>query len=470
MATKTKDTSATGKEKKPSSSIPITSTKKTTKPSSTASPSDKPTSSPSDKQIPNYLKPTISSRLESQSFKLASKSDAQNKATLNRRRSFDKPPSPSGPKQRQHTLSRQNNALVSPGPRDRVLTRSSTTLPVKTINTTKPVSERNSKTSKEGKTHPLVAKSAKKSSPIIFTPANKKVAAAGASAAKSKKTSKTITVPETTEGTHVDEPEAEVKEAVNEEEIAEVEKVEDKEQEAENVPETPPHVESEPEHEHDQKIEESEPEHEHDQKVEESDQPQIQDDHDEKVVPTVSEQEEEEAKEEKIIKDEHEEVENTIQEESNIDESQPEINHSANEEVEVKEKEEEEEGGVITEEDHKNETTNEEKTEEEEKEGVESGETSEGVKLTEGVEEGDEQSEAKEEAKEEGDEHSEAKEEAVAESPKPNQQTASVHGKKESQVSNDVIEETASKLLEARKNKVRALAGAFQTVIDYQTK
>ncbi|KAI3453962.1 hypothetical protein Pfo_010625 [Paulownia fortunei] len=41
-------------------------------------------------------------------------------------------------------------------------------------------------------------------------------------------------------------------------------------------------------------------------------------------------------------------------------------------------------------------------------------------------------------------------------------------GKKDSAVSNDVIEETASKLREQRKNKVRALAGAFETVISLQ--
>ncbi|GAB4836912.1 hypothetical protein Ancab_001823 [Ancistrocladus abbreviatus] len=40
--------------------------------------------------------------------------------------------------------------------------------------------------------------------------------------------------------------------------------------------------------------------------------------------------------------------------------------------------------------------------------------------------------------------------------------------KKEAQVYNDVIEETASKLMENRKNKVRALAGAFETVISLQ--
>ncbi|OVA00913.1 Calmodulin-binding domain [Macleaya cordata] len=41
-------------------------------------------------------------------------------------------------------------------------------------------------------------------------------------------------------------------------------------------------------------------------------------------------------------------------------------------------------------------------------------------------------------------------------------------GKKESQAYNDVIEETASKLLQKRKSKVLALAGAFETVISLQ--
>ncbi|XP_074569347.1 uncharacterized protein LOC141825980 [Curcuma longa] len=40
--------------------------------------------------------------------------------------------------------------------------------------------------------------------------------------------------------------------------------------------------------------------------------------------------------------------------------------------------------------------------------------------------------------------------------------------KKEEKVSNDVIEETRSKLLEKRKSKVRALVGAFETVISLQ--
>jgi hypothetical protein len=33
-----------------------------------------------------------------------------------------------------------------------------------------------------------------------------------------------------------------------------------------------------------------------------------------------------------------------------------------------------------------------------------------------------------------------------------------------------VIEETKNKLLEERKNRVKALVGAFETVIDYESK
>ncbi|KAL3818414.1 hypothetical protein ACJIZ3_004319 [Penstemon smallii] len=56
-------------------------------------------------------------------------------------------------------------------------------------------------------------------------------------------------------------------------------------------------------------------------------------------------------------------------------------------------------------------------------------------------------------------------EKKVTEAPK---QVILTAGKKDSAVSNDVIEETASKLREHRKNKVKALAGAFETVISQQ--
>lgn len=44
-----------------------------------------------------------------------------------------------------------------------------------------------------------------------------------------------------------------------------------------------------------------------------------------------------------------------------------------------------------------------------------------------------------------------------------------VQGKKDSQLLfNNVIEQTASKLVESRKSKVKALVGAFETVISLQ--
>lgn len=485
MATKPKDSSSTsssvvGKEKKaPSSSTSssMTSTKRTTtKPSSTT---EKGTpNNPSQKQVPNYLKPTISSRLESpSSFKLPRSSDGpnNNKPNLNRRRSFDKPPSPSRlPKQTHNpSLSRQHKALVSPGPRDRTLHRS-TTLPVKTtFPSSKPIiSERTSKTPKEGKTtQPLVItkNATKKSSTGVVK--NKVASDHDDNASKNAAT-------RSNDNINVESEPVEIKEAVNEEkndDIGEVEKVENIQEHDEvdqnvsdEIPPSPPqhHVDSEPEHSHG-----------HDQNLDESEQPQhIQGDNEiEKVInTTVSEKEEEEAKQEQI-KDGDEEDENKSQEECNNinngdgNSDHQEINHSTTDEgevFEVKEKDEEkleeqEEDGITIEEDHQSETNNEEEI----KEGVEGG-TSEGQ---EEEEEHEVQVESSEVVKEEEEEESIKGESSSTKGKQQEGGGGAGHGRKES-LSNDVIEETASKLLEARKNKVRALAGAFQTVIDHQTK
>ena len=69
----------------------------------------------------------------------------------------------------------------------------------------------------------------------------------------------------------------------------------------------------------------------------------------------------------------------------------------------------------------------------------------------------------------------ERKEEVVVKKQEPAEnkgpkQVERAHGKKDTALSNDVIEETASKLQEQRKNRVRALAGAFETVISLQEK
>eukprot|EP00268_Persea_americana_P006138 TRINITY_DN12184_c0_g1_i1.p1 TRINITY_DN12184_c0_g1~~TRINITY_DN12184_c0_g1_i1.p1 ORF type:complete len:512 (-),score=129.55 TRINITY_DN12184_c0_g1_i1:841-2376(-) len=59
-------------------------------------------------------------------------------------------------------------------------------------------------------------------------------------------------------------------------------------------------------------------------------------------------------------------------------------------------------------------------------------------------------------------------EDTKLESDKEESKRQDIRGKKESPAYNDVIEETASKLVEKRKNKVRALVGAFETVISLQ--
>jgi hypothetical protein len=125
MATKPKDSNSKSvvgnKEKKTlSSNSPITTTKRTTRPSSASAVESSTTST--EKQIPNYLKPTLSSQPRSQSFKLTRNDNAPNiKPHLNRRRSFDKPPSPSKlPKQIQQSPSKLQN---------KVFVRSRSTIP-----------------------------------------------------------------------------------------------------------------------------------------------------------------------------------------------------------------------------------------------------------------------------------------------------------------------------------------------------
>ncbi|KAK7351437.1 hypothetical protein VNO77_10905 [Canavalia gladiata] len=466
MATKAKETSV-GKEKKaPSSNSHITSSKRITTKSSTTSSIDRPISSPSlEKQVPNYLRPTISSvrpESHSHSFKLPRSTDAASKATLNRRRSFDKPPSPSKlPKQVHHSsLSREYKALLSPGPQDRALPVKYSSVPIKTSSPSKPISERLSKTPKEVKTQP---KSAKKSSPSVSPSTVKKVITSSKSTnarktgAGTAQTSQAISV----------ETEPQVKEAINEE-VGEVEKVENNQERViEDVSENnTPHV-VDPEHEH---------EHEHDLKLEESNHVEA---IDEKIIPTVPEEEEKEEK----IEEEHKEDDNTNQDECNMNESHAEIDYSTIEdEVEVKQKEED--GVVIIEEDHTSEggVIKEEEEEDPKSEG-EAHDKSEGDVIIEennksetsneelGV--GEVTSEEVNKLREGEDEDEQVESQVKEEKGKQAQTGEAVQGNKKespSHVSNDVIEETASKLLEARKNKVRALAGAFQSVIDYQTK
>ncbi|XP_004501242.1 uncharacterized protein [Cicer arietinum] len=392
MATKTKDsTSVVGnKEKKTTSS---NAPKRTTRPSTTSSVESSTTQS-SEKHVPNYLKPTLSSQPRSQSFKLP-RNDASNKPYPNRRRSFDKPQSLSRvPKQ---------TPVASPSRlQHKPLVRNII------IPSSKSISKINPKGGVKKKTNSSVN-------------------------TKNVATTKSTNNEETSEAINVVENEPEVKEAIiNEENV---------EEKVENLAEIiPPQVENdqvevEQTHGQDQNLEHIEY---HDsEKVKEE-------------IPIVLEEEEkqDQTKEENIT-NYKEECDNK------------EINHSTNEEeVEVKEENEEElekEEVEVKEENEeeleKEEVEVKEKNEEElEKEEVEGGKCEEENEQVE--------SEVKEEEEKKVDSSSKEDED----------ESCVVQGKKESQISNDVIQETASKLLEERKNKVRQLAGAFQTVIDHQTK
>ncbi|KAJ7966048.1 Calmodulin-binding domain, partial [Quillaja saponaria] len=435
MATsKPKDSTTLVKEKKlASSNSHITHTKKTTtKPSNTSSTHDKASSTSSEKQIPNYLKSTIASRPESHSFKHVKKQnldETPQKPTLNRRRSFDKPIPPS--------TSRLHKALVSPGPRERTITQRSTSFSSKSTIPSKPILEKTSKTIKDGKpSQLLLAKSAKKST----SPSTVKKVTGGLPA---KNLAKAPKVSDITQDLNVENKE-EVKKRANRV-IEEVVKVEDDQQEGEN---------------HSEEIAKSEDtEHQHDVVDSQSDHTNIDRVEEEKVIPTVSEELEgtpvsdgqiDEAQD----KQKTEETKHELAGEEKKDKDESNSNNQgegseSDRKVAVKE-EVGEEGGVL--EDDGNENRNEGKTLDE-KEEVD-GE-SEGLDLKEKFVS----------YAEHGVEEEEQTESATSSSSSKHQ-----GNKKESPAYNDVIEETTSKLLEQRKNKVRALVGAFETVIDYESK
>lgn len=455
MATKAKESSTLVGNERKKTSPSITTTKRTTKPSTTNK-SNSTTSS--EKNIPNYLKPTTS-------FKQL-KTETPIKPSPLRKRSLDKSLSSSNltaPKQKETSLSRLHKALVSPGPREKSasLTNRTSNVTVKSTNPSKPISN---KTPSDAKTK-LVGKKVTNKSTLSrnnsTSKTSKKVANDHAS-----------DIPEKIKAVITDSDSSSV-------EIEDVKEVTNQEVEVIKV-ENEKHVSHEISLDAGSDLAQQ---HEHDQILEDSEIPQNQAD-DEKIISTVSDQEvEEKESQEEEHELEHEEKENNnenqieevdhsevesevsvIEKEENESENQTEVDHSevesehsGNEKVEIEsgnqreeadhseveikvavnEKEENESGKVV--EDQKSDTNNEEERVGEEKKAVEGG-------------------------------VSEEVEEAKIEVAQPKQQQLAVKGKNDlSQVSNGMIEETASKLL-GRKNKVLALAGAFQTVIDHQIK
>ncbi|KAL4603278.1 hypothetical protein ACB092_10G112600 [Castanea dentata] len=429
MATTKREGNNVWKEKRvisPSKSRAPNITKTRPKPSTTSSTDHKGASSSSstttttaaatEKPLPSYLRPTLSSRHESvKNAKKPGPEDTAKKASsLNRKRSSDNKP---------------QSAVVSHGLKEKTTTVRSNTIPSKGTHSLKPIAERTPKTSKFGKPQaPLHAKGTIKSS---TNPAATKKEFHNALAS-----TKRLDVTQTSSHENEEERETlvrEVEEVVNvevgaetESNISEVPKSEDFE--GGSVIESD-HVDSIIEDEH---------------KVMPCDIPEVSEEIKTKATAQIEEAEDKAQKEEEA-ENEHRGEENESKEESNVEESVA-ISDEAVVEVKEDKGEVKEDKGEDSEAENKNEGNMVD-----EKEEVDGG--SEGLKLKEGqdVEVG-----AVEETKPE-----------VVNTASSKRQVG--QGKKESQAYNDVIEETASKLLEKRKNKVKALVGAFETVIDIET-
>ncbi|MED6195893.1 hypothetical protein PIB30_042219, partial [Stylosanthes scabra] len=527
MATRPKDSSSVvGKDKKttPSSSttkrIPIKTSLTTTSTSSR----EKSTTTSDKINGPNSLKSKLTSQA-TQIPKLTVKPNSDPSSNNSNgkpigRRSIDKPVPPSGAQiKKQPSSSRQQKSLASLGPRERSTTPKKSIEPLKSVIVT--TTSKSMSSDKTPHLRPISnvksvgsgAKSvAKKSVSSTSSTNTKKVVGStkiGRSGSLAKKGGEEISIEKVDD---VENSEEEVKETIDEEK-EDVMNALDSDQEN-NALENLSDIEffdDQNDHHHDRDHDNY-----HDHKVEEyDDQIQVQDeDNNEKIISTISVLEEGETEE----KEQEEEVEveqaqNKIEEDAEEEQGQEKIEEQEDEEEKQEEKieveEEEKQQDTIKEnDDNKNEdgveeniatTTNQEEDnniylklnqptieeakvneiKEEENHNVEEAALEIEENKVNELENEDKATQQQEEqqVKEENKE----KVELSPSLPLPSQsssalpsssssQGAMMHGKKEAQVSNGVIEETANKLLDARKNKVRALAGAFQSVIDYQKK
>ena len=432
--TKGKDSSSIGKEKRvttPPNSRTNNITKTRLKTPTTTTIHHKPPSTAAEKQVPSYLRPTLSSRHD-QSQRYVKKSGPEDSpkkaASPNRRRSFDTAAAAPPP------ASRLQSSFSSSSPRERTVTVRSTSFSPKTTSSLKPVSERTSRSAlKAGKLQPSHARVTKKST----SPANKKETNIASTSAK-------------------DQEDVDIAESFNLH-IADQDDEEFLVHEVEEIVEVKDPSEND---EHSDIVE--------DEKVKLCDIPEVSE---EKTNPLTADIEESGD----ILQEEK--VENQPEagdQENGSNEIRPEESFASETIVEVKE-DKEEEGG------EEKEIVDENK-QNEEKEMVD-GESEELILKEEENVEGGGFEETKSEVAENTEISSMEEEQKVdggAEETKPevaNSTTMSISskrqvglvGKKESQAYNDVIEETASKLLEKRKNKVKALVGAFETVIDKES-
>ncbi|XWS70573.1 hypothetical protein CRYUN_Cryun03dG0059000 [Craigia yunnanensis] len=359
-----------------------------------------------EKQVPNYLKPTISSRNETtKNFKNNGPEDTSQRPNLLRRRSFDMPPS----------AARVHKALISPG-REKPKTFRSASFSSKTTTEPKATLERVPKKPNAGKPQTL---SSSRSMKKTTSPTTKK--GSTSSASKKLPSSHDKKEPQNHERKHQNEETLnhQVEEVVNDDQ-GEIDDFE--------IP-----------------------------KAEESEHSDVVDTNEVKSV--------EEGKDTpadiSTVLQEHKEHQ-TEEIEDKFDEEKSDLTqHDEDKENHIKEE-------INIGHDHQEKIPHEEAKTETEDEGEGEDCATDEVAATKEIEE-----EKQLESRQENDEVVEGEvEESEPEAANvvAKSQVQAGNGKKESPTPyNDVIEETASKLLEERKNKVRALVGAFETVIDKES-
>ncbi|KAK3213224.1 hypothetical protein Dsin_017930 [Dipteronia sinensis] len=442
-----------GKEKRgtsPSNNPNTTNTQKSTFTRSTSDAREKLSSSSSapapslEKQTPNYLKSTISLSSRHDHHHQPSKLNVKKSSTDDqkplRRRSFDKPPS-SSPRVQKALISPpsrpRDRASAAPlAPKERTVTARSSSFSGRsstgsTAISSRPVLDRSStslssRQSLDGRSSSFAPKTPKavKSQPVFTSKTTKKSVKTKECNANTSSSTKTLNIQEV-EANQENEKECEINNEVGEDTI----------------------------------------------KVE-SDETEVHDDHNDDLIPKSEKNEED---------DDHDhQIEKVIDEIATISDGHiEEIEDKPHEEEKMEEKWKEIDVVVDLEnaDDHHHEETTHESGGDQEKEVEGKNSDDHHHEIT-----GDENNKVEEKAHDDqdnGDQVGEGSEELVAKQEAENGNSAAAltankwpggQGKKESPTAyNDVIEETASKLLEKRKNKVKALVGAFETVIDYES-
>ncbi|KAL5699418.1 hypothetical protein ACHQM5_030327 [Ranunculus cassubicifolius] len=470
MATTARDTTSYVKEKtttkSPSSTNhkndPPTQGKKPSKPFVPSSTVSKGLAVVTDKPSPHYLKPTASSIKDPscQYGKKHASDDTSIKTSQSRRKSIDKAPSPAQLKRTLSSGPSERRRLTSPSPplkkvspkRERSTSAKTPTISPKRVTERSVIAKTPTERSVSAKTPTMTSKT-------VTKPAILKKSATTLTPTRPKKVSKPSTSKSATATPTSPNPDSTIETLlVNDEEENKADPVEEvAEVSIEVVPEQTTPLEDSVE------IDETPTMHE-ETELQNSEEPEPE----EEVLKSSIE---EEVPQNEVLPKEEEIQHNTI--EDNVEhpeESQPEPEAIAEETREPEANaEEDKESEANADEENKDEPVKE-KTTSPKTLGAEEAQTprklnfqpAKRLEMKESQDEPNLRLKFKERKDDRGDEEEKAESENVV------LKRQDVQGKKESPAYNDVIEETASKLVGKRKSKVKALVGAFETVINLE--